>query len=428
MTAVIGILNKSGIALAADSAVTISRGKGRKIYNSAYKIITLSKYHPVGIMIYSSASFMGIPWEVLIKEYRRKLGRKSFETLDEYRRDFINYLKGSIDLVSEKVRDGNSKSFIKFIFKRIIEGVTNDNLVLIEKAKSNKKKQEILSLKLKDKIRNLMSDYESTIRLEDFKDYEFEDFKKAHLKSLSESSSVYFGKLNLSRLWISRLYKIAHSIIVTNEFLGAWTGLVFAGYGDKEIYPGCLHTQIGEAVDGRIRYFCKRHNGEVISDENGGSILPFAQRDVIDTILSGIDQNLQNAIFKSFDTFLIKFIDIINSKIGDDNKELKEKVASIDVNKLMKDFSNNFSNVQMESHIRPLMTSISSLSKEDLAELAESLIYLTYLKRRMSFSEESVGGPIDVAIITKGDGFVWIKRKHYFSIELNQHFSHKYYE
>lgn len=32
MTAVIGILNKSGIALAADSAVIISGGNGRKIY------------------------------------------------------------------------------------------------------------------------------------------------------------------------------------------------------------------------------------------------------------------------------------------------------------------------------------------------------------------------------------------------------------
>ena len=72
------------------------------------------------------------------------------------------------------------------------------------------------------------------------------------------------------------------------------------------------------------------------------------------------------------------------------------------------------------------MSSISTLSKEDLAELAESLIYLTYLKRRMSFSEESVGGPIDVALITKGDGFVWIKRKHYFNKELNQDFIYKY--
>ncbi|MBK8110759.1 MAG: hypothetical protein IPK46_10755 [Saprospiraceae bacterium] len=69
------------------------------------------------------------------------------------------------------------------------------------------------------------------------------------------------------------------------------------------------------------------------------------------------------------------------------------------------------------------MNAVSNLAKEDLSEMAESLIYLTYLKRRITFAEESVGGPVDVAVISKGDGFVWIKRKHYFRPELNQHFS-----
>ncbi len=40
---------------------------------------------------------------------------------------------------------------------------------------------------------------------------------------------------------------------------------------------------------------------------------------------------------------------------------------------------------------------------------------------------ETVGGPIDVAVISKGDGFIWIKRKHYFSPELNPQFFANYY-
>ena len=39
---------------------------------------------------------------------------------------------------------------------------------------------------------------------------------------------------------------------------------------------------------------------------------------------------------------------------------------------------------------------------------------------------ETVGGPIDVAVISKGDGFIWIKRKHYFDPKLNPHFMAKY--
>ncbi len=72
------------------------------------------------------------------------------------------------------------------------------------------------------------------------------------------------------------------------------------------------------------------------------------------------------------------------------------------------------------------MNAVANLSKEDLAEMAESLIYLTYLKRRITFAEESVGGPVDVALISRGDGFIWMKRKHYFKPELNHHFFANY--
>ncbi len=83
--------------------------------------------------------------------------------------------------------------------------------------------------------------------------------------------------------------------------------------------------------------------------------------------------------------------------------------------------------IKRENHIQPLLDAVGTLSKEDLSEMAESLIYLTYLKRRITFAEESVGGPVDVAVISKGDGFVWIKRKHYFRPELNQHFFSNYF-
>ena len=46
----------------------------------------------------------------------------------------------------------------------------------------------------------------------------------------------------------------------------------------------------------------------------------------------------------------------------------------------------------------------------------------------MSPDSETVGGPVDVAVISKGDGFIWIDRKHYFRKELNDHFFRNYYD
>jgi hypothetical protein len=51
--------------------------------------------------------------------------------------------------------------------------------------------------------------------------------------------------------------------------------------------------------------------------------------------------------------------------------------------------------------------------------MAESLVNLTSLKRRVSLQAETVGGPVDVAVISRSDGFIWIKRKEYFRPELN---------
>lgn len=41
---------------------------------------------------------------------------------------------------------------------------------------------------------------------------------------------------------------------------------------------------------------------------------------------------------------------------------------------------------------------------------------------RVSRVRETVGGPTDVAVISKKDGFIWIKRKHYFDPTYNYHF------
>lgn len=48
MTAEIAVLNKLGVALAADSIVTITSPRGEKTYNTSNKLFTLSKRHPVG--------------------------------------------------------------------------------------------------------------------------------------------------------------------------------------------------------------------------------------------------------------------------------------------------------------------------------------------------------------------------------------------
>ena len=86
MTTEVIIKNKSGLVLAADSAVTVTGigmdGKQAKVYNSANKLFTLSKIAPVGVLLYNSSSINDIPAEIIIKEFREK--GDTFNNLKQY--------------------------------------------------------------------------------------------------------------------------------------------------------------------------------------------------------------------------------------------------------------------------------------------------------------------------------------------------------
>ena len=91
MTAEIAILNKTAVALAADSAVTISAGSNQqKIFDSADKLFELSVDQPIGVMINNDMNFMEAPLPVLIKDYRSR--RCSFRRVEEAGLDFLKFL------------------------------------------------------------------------------------------------------------------------------------------------------------------------------------------------------------------------------------------------------------------------------------------------------------------------------------------------
>jgi hypothetical protein len=93
MTAEIAILNKNGIALAADSKVTIGGGSQQKTFDTVNKVFTLSKLHPVGAMIFGNAEFMRYPWETIVKLYRKQKNVDSEPTIKEWGADFVRYLR-----------------------------------------------------------------------------------------------------------------------------------------------------------------------------------------------------------------------------------------------------------------------------------------------------------------------------------------------
>lgn len=410
MTAIVAVLNKHAVAIAADSAATM--GDTHKVVNSANKIFTLSKYHPVAVMTYSNATFMGIPWDIIIKEYRRKLKDKSFNTVKEYAEDFIKFIHKRNFFCEKETQLTHLKIELEFFVDMCYDDIFYRKRI---------KKNDIAEEDLREVLCNCKKDFSQSHKCPEFENYNYNKFKKQFYAIIEEFSKE--NNLDLSEeLCEAFFYYLSAQFNITND-----TGLVFVGYGEKEIYPSLHQMNVALAVGERLRYYC----GDTveISDKKTANISPFAQTDVTETILRGINPAFQQIINDNVGNYLSSFSEGIANILDQDNTT--SEMASVirqefNIKESTEKLVERINEAMFQSYTKPLLATIVSLDKEDMANMAESFISLTSLVRRMQPGEETVGGPVDVAVISKGDGFVWINRKHYFKPELNTVFFHNY--
>lgn len=122
MTAEIAVMNKSAVALAADSAVTI-RGGQIKVYNSVNKLFSLSKYHPIGVMIYGNAEIDGVPWESLIKLFRTELGDTHLDSVSSYAERFAEFLASNALAFPPKRQEGTVQSIAAGLASAVVDAI-----------------------------------------------------------------------------------------------------------------------------------------------------------------------------------------------------------------------------------------------------------------------------------------------------------------
>lgn len=208
------------------------------------------------------------------------------------------------------------------------------------------------------------------------------------------------------------------------------TGLVFVGYGESEIYPSLYPLNVSLAVDGHLRYYVDKDRIVEISAHGcATSIVPFAQIDVTQTIVRGINPTFRHILYDVISDTVSNVLGIIANHLTKDDSTaaMAPIIRGLDTTLTTKNAIQTIQQKMFNCYTVPLLQTVIGLDKEDMANMAESFISLTSLVRRMQPGEETVGGPVDVAVISKGDGFVWINRKHYFKPELNEAFFQNYF-
>jgi hypothetical protein len=393
MTAEVAILNNQGVAIAADSAVTIGLWGEKKIYYTAEKIFSVSKKHPIGIMIHSQADFMGINWKILINEYSKELGERVFDKLEDYMKHFIVFLSEFKYIKTEK-----QKEYLEYIcmstfsvVKKYYEGEQSD-----KKENDNdltkQEKTKLLSSVIKKRNEELEA---GTIVFQDFSG----DFIKSNTELVKNVAKKVFDEIQITEKQIDELIALLMLDAQKLESSGLfrYSGIVMVGYGEREIFPSVCSTRIFGRLGNDLIH--EAIDSEHITDEGQSLLVPYAQTDVINTFIRGIDSGLQYKLTELFFTIL--------KKIGLDDDQIEQPA---------KFFLSNLDQMKTELYRDPILEIVASLPVINLAEMAEALINITSLRRHVSTDSDTVGGPTDVAIISKVDGFVWVKRKNNLSI------------
>lgn len=431
MTTEIAIMNKSAIALAADSAVTIrtqtQTGSNHKVLNSANKLFSLSKHAPVGLMVYGNANLLEIPWETIVKMYRNHIGRTHFDTCQEYCHSFFAFLDDfdtPEDNQQEYVETGAWGLFCKI--KQDLDSWVEQQIAAATppSPKDTEDKLDTLILSAYNKFLDLgkQSVLSNTKR---------QSLRRRYRSTIREMADHVFEKLPLSSRHHSQLLTVAinaASVGPMNQ-----SGVVIAGFGETDLYPSCYSFDVAAIFAGTTI----KRDGQVqnISNQNRAAIIPFAQSDDVKTFMEGIGPSLGSFLNTSFKSILLESLpnqlteEVVN-KLGlsSSQKTQLQKITQNMCKGAHECVFREFRKHQLNNYVQPIVQATGFLNTAELAAMAETLVNLVSFRKQVSMETETVGGPIDVAIITKGDGLVWIKRKHYFPAELNHHFFGKYSE
>lgn len=398
MTSEILILTPSAVALAADSAVTIGN---RKTYNGVNKLFMLSNDPPMGIMTYNLSNFSNIPLETIIKEFRAEIKTEDLTTVIEFMDKFIEFLD---ELVKNELY---TYSFEDRVME-FIAPFNSNQMPFID---------EVTFEKI---IKNIPNNWDYDIFGED---------KELIIGNLNNFNEKFINAIpnydNLKNQ--DEILELFKKFFIYKEFLEPFTGIVIAGFNKNRLFPSYVEFNINYLFDDKFT-FNKINDMDIIGDQV--HVRPLAQGDVIDTFLGNMDENtrlkLINYVENIYGNYTINIIEAFknNPNLNDDEKQKfiteisKIELANDSLNTAFVEFLDRLK----QDHADPILASISALPKDELSNLAESLIKITSIKRKVQTDLETVGGPVDVAIITRGDGFIWTKRKHYFDGELNPQF------
>jgi len=369
LTAILGILNKNAVALAADSATTLTSARGEKIYNNANKLFNLSLYHPIGLMICNSAELAGIPWETIIKVYRKQLDAKRFDTLPEYAENFIGYLQQVF--ASQLDAEDQARAMLTLstdLTGYVLQQVTDSWQSNSPPAGANL--NVVANAEMRGQfLPSLLDKFHSTPAIASTTHYTLANFDSEYGTIIRKYLTTWVQQNHGSDIiledeTIAAIIELTHAYGQNEaqfDASGSWSGLVTAGFGEKDIFPQLLSFRVGPVFGGIIRAVPERQ--VKISSTQPSAIEPFAQSDVIKTFWEGIDPFMASAAVESMAGVVDDTVKFIIEVLPEADQPKVKQWLSDSRPEILKELTSRLQKVAQTKNRQPMLDAVSTLSK-----------------------------------------------------------------
>ncbi|TDH60801.1 hypothetical protein E2C06_20095 [Dankookia rubra] len=390
MTAQFAILNREAIVLAADRDPSAN---GKEAGTNSRSMFSLGPRNQMAIMVWGKDNFAGVPWTMLVDTFKAEAGRKSFKTVADCGTAFMQLLK------DKRFRSDGAAT------------TTDPKLILHNLEKLCSELPEGVATSDAEQIRRLAcADF-----IADLRNHEQIPGAPSPAQFLSK---INRGLLrNLAKAMLGA--KITPTLLKQIEWIsfeaatrkiasGSESGIIIAGYGHTEHFPSVQEY----IIDGQCGNFTRswlrdRHSIDGASARS--QILDFSASGGLQTIISGIAPAYVSFIGEAYFELIDKTSNyalgangsLAGGAVSGQKSECQTK------SELLQETLDDLIRLRNKMFTIKLLDHIGNLSKVDLVDLALTLVESASLMTRIFFSTEWNGNLVDLAVISKEDGFVW---------------------
>ena len=409
MTSEIAVMNQRAVALAADSAVTIGRGSKTVVRNERRKLFQVADL-PVGVMVFGVADLMGHPWEVLLEHFQKQTKLRPMPHVRDYPAKFMAALDGLESFFPRARLEDEYKRLLASVFRFIANLARWLHQEDTSGSHAEALKQAIAAAWQRYQTRE---DGSPRPDLPCFPAGFADTVRRDHAGSIEEMIAYGFPGLPLDETMRRQLRDIAVFCVVKDLFLEDVTGLVTAGYGAEENYPVVVVHNVSGVVGG----FVKRAEVDVtaIGTEMRSGISLFADCEASYAFLRGMELDLEVRIYAALQGIGASLVEQAVASFPGVEAAERDSVRRKLLTQLLPDHIRRFHGViagyQQQAYVDPILRALEIATKPDLAEMARELVALNIFKKKIRAGAQTVGGAVDVALISRDGGFSWVQRQ-----------------